>query len=229
MRLLDKLNNDFLINKFESIDLYQIGRNNLVELSQFVFKMYAYHYFKKYQWSPNIQELKGMIESDKNQFDDSVYFGFKNSKQELLGTIKATKRTEKVVFPIEYEFNIDIEETIKKENLKVNEIWHLGRLAIDSNSLRSQNSPLTSRKMLQQLLINSLQIINYKPNNLMIAEADVLIYQIFQELGINMQIIGESRHCLGSPTYPVILTSENIKEWLKENSIEKRELEEICA
>lgn len=223
MILLDMPQDDFLIRKFGAISLYQIGRKNLSELSQFVFKMYSHHYFKKYQWLPDDRELEHMIHGDINQFEDSVYFGFRNSKQELLGTIKATKRTNNIVFPIEYEFNISIEQIIEKESLEVNEIWHLGRLAIDSNALRLQSSSFTSRQMLRILLIHSLGVINYNPNSLMIAESDVLIYQIFQDLGINMQIVGELRDCLGSPTYPVILTSDNMKKWLEKNFLEKEE------
>ncbi|PKV49967.1 hypothetical protein ATE84_2013 [Aquimarina sp. MAR_2010_214] len=218
---------DLLIKTYGTISLYQIGKSNLSEFSEFVFKMYSHHYLKKHQWLPDTQELEYMKHSDINQFEDSVYFGFRNSKQELLGTIKATKRTNDIVFPIENEFNISIEQIIEKENLEVNKIWHLGRLAIDSNVLRSQNLSLTSRQMLRVLLIHSLGIISYNPNSLMIAESDVLIYQIFRDLGIEMQIVGELRDCLGSPTYPVILTSENIEKWLEENFLEKEEQQKI--
>ena len=48
------------------------------------------------------------------------------------------------------------------------------------------------------------------------------IYEIFHSLGINMQIVGEIRHCLGSPTYPVIVTGEDIHNWLLENPIHNK-------
>lgn len=211
---------DACISMHDSVALYQIGRNNLSKFSQFVFEMYSYHYFKKYQWYPTIHDLYKMQQSDYEQFDQSVYFGYKNSKQQILGTIKATRGDENISFPIEYEFNVDINQVIKEKNLKVNEVWHLGRLAIDSNTLRAQKLPIASKQMLRLLLINSLSVINHQPNNLMIAESDVLIYEIFHNLGINMQIVGELRHCLGSPTYPVIVTGEDIDNWLKKNPIQ---------
>lgn len=214
------LDEDKCISSHSSVALYQIGRNNLSIFSQFVFEMYSYHYFKKYQWYPTIHDLYKMQQSDQDQFDTSVYFGYKNSSQQILGTIKATRKKNDIKFPIEYEFNVNINEIIKEKALEVNEVWHLGRLAIDSNSLRNQKLPITSRQMLKFLLIHSLSVINHQPNSLMIAESDVLIYEIFHDLGINMQIVGELRHCLGSPTYPVIVTGEDINCWLQKNTIQ---------
>lgn len=214
---LNKPQQDILISAHDSVSLYQIGQNNLANFSQFVFDMYSYHYFKKYQWYPTIHDLYKMQQSDQEQFNNSVYFGYKNEQQQILGTIKATRKNDDIKFPIEYEFEVDLKQIIKEKKLEVNEIWHLGRLAIDSNTMRSQKLPITSRQMFKYLLIHSLGVINQHPNSLMIAESDVLIYEIFHSLGINMQIVGEIRHCLGSPTYPVIVTGKDIHNWLLEN------------
>ncbi|WP_062053427.1 hypothetical protein [Aquimarina longa] len=227
MGIINQPKDDCLIENFDTINLYQVGKTNLSEFSEFVFEMYSYHYLKKYDWLPNTKELEEMKQSDYNHFDDSVYFGFRSSKQKFLGTIKATKRSNKKTFPIEYEFNIDIERIISQKNLKVDEVWHLGRLAIDSIVLRAQNSTLTSMQMVRLLLIHSLRVINHKPNSLMIAESDVLIHQIFQDLGIHMEIVGKVKECLGSPTYPVIFTGENIDKWLKNNPIEQSVLKNV--
>lgn len=217
--LLETPSQDVCISVHDPIALYQIGRSNLPKFSQFVFEMYSYHYFKKYQWYPTIHDLYKMQQSDQEQFDHSVYFGYKNAQQQILGTIKATRRKKNIKFPIEYEFNVNIDDVIKEKNLQVEEIWHLGRLAIDSNTLRSQESPINSREMLRLLLVRSLSVINHQPHNLMIAESDVLIYEIFHSMGINMQIVGDLRHCLGSPTYPVIVTGEDINQWLQQNPV----------
>lgn len=218
--LLNKPSQDVCITMHDSVALYQIGHHNLPKFSQFVFEMYSYHYFKKYQWYPTIHDLYKMQQSDSEQFANSVYFGYKNSQQQILGTIKATRREKNIKFPIEYEFNVDIDQVIKEKELEVQEVWHLGRLAIDSNTLRGEKLPINSREMLRLLLINSLSVINHQSNNLMIAESDVLIYEIFHSMGINMQIVGDLRHCLGSPTYPVIVTGDDINAWLQKNPIQ---------
>lgn len=219
---LNKPQQDILISAHDSVSLYQIGQNNLANFSQFVFDMYSYHYFKKYQWYPTIHDLYKMQQSDQEQFNNSVYFGYKDNQNQILGTIKTTRKDNNIKFPIEYEFEVDLDQIIKEKKLKVDEIWHLGRLAIDSNTMRSQKLPITSRQMFKYLLIHSLGVINQHPNSLMIAESDVLIYEIFHSLGINMQIVGEIRHCLGSPTYPVIVTGEDIHNWLLENPIHNK-------
>ncbi|MDY8137853.1 hypothetical protein [Aquimarina sp. 2201CG5-10] len=214
---------DVYITSYQGVSLYNIGKQNLSEFSDFVFKQYAYHYFKKYSWYPSSGDHLNMRKSDEEQFKNSVYFGFRSSQQNLLGTIKATRKREGILFPIEYEFNIDIENVIKKVGLQVNEIWHLGRLAINSEEIRKQQLPITSREVLRYLLLHSFEVINQQPDSLIIAESDVLIYKIFRELGVNMQIIGDLKECLGSPTYPVIIT--DIGKWIKENTINK--LEEV--
>lgn len=211
---------DQLIRRFDGLNLYQIGSQQLSNFSQFVFDIYNRHYLKKYQWSSTTQELSKMQDSDRQQFNHSIYFGFKDLQQIFLGTIKATKKQENIDFPIEYEFNIDLDTVCQEKALVVDDIWHLGRLAIDSETLRNKNLPIQSRQMLHLLLHYSLTYINEKPNNLMIAESDVLIYEIFHELGLNMQIVGAVQDCLGSPTYPVIITGEDISTWLHNNSID---------
>ena len=216
---LNQPKQDLPIAAHDSVTLYQIGQNNLATFSQFVFDMYAYHYFKKYQWYPTVHDLYKMQQSDQEQFQNSVYFGYRNEQKQILGTIKATRKDDDVIFPIEYEFEVNLDEIIQEKGLKVNEVWHLGRLAIDSNTLRSQKLPITSRQMFRYLLIHSLSVINHHPNNLMIAESDVLIYEIFHSLGLNMQVVGNLRQCLGSPTYPVIITGEDMHRWLTQNPL----------
>ena len=207
---------DICIDAYDSVMLHRIGRNNLAKFSEFVFQIYAHHYFKKYNWQPNPQELVEMHAKDQKHFGQSVYFGYKNQAEEFLGTIKATIKANGLSFPIEYEFGVNIQDIIRNKGLQVNEIWHLGRLAIDSNKIRTQKLPITSKQILRLLLINSLSVINRKPNSLMIAESDTHIYDVFHSLGINMQKVGACQECIGSPTYPVIVTGEDINAWLEQ-------------
>lgn len=213
---INQLVEDKYVASYDGLSLYQIGKQNLFEFSDYVFGLYAYHYFKKYSWYPSPDDHLNMRKSDQEQFEDSVYFGFKGACQNLLGTIKATRKRKDVLFPIEYEFNINVENIINQRELKVNEVWHLGRLAIDSKEVKKQQLQISSRQIIRYLLIHSFEVINLTPDNLIIAESDVLIYKIFRELGVNMQIVGDVKECLGSPTYPVIIT--DIGKWIEENT-----------
>ncbi len=213
-RIINLQEKDSLIAVIDTIQLYQIGSENLKEFSQFVYKMYAHHYKKKYKWIPREEDLISMEKSDREQFNSSVYFGYKSRENLLIGTIKATLKKENIIFPIEYEFGIDIKQIIKEKELEIEEVWHLGRLAIDSERLKKENTTLTSREILKNLLLHSLRVIGENDKSLMIAESDVLIHEIFKELGLEMKIIGAQKECLGSPTYPVMLTGIEINNWL---------------
>lgn len=221
MVVFNQSNDKRLIRLFDGLGLYQVGRNDLAEYSKFVFQIYNRHYLKKYQWVSKKEELLAMQQSDQEQFGDSIYFAFQNFKKDYIGTIKATKRQPNLQFPIEYEFNINVDTLCQERNLEVNEVWHLGRLAIDSEALKHQETALTSRLILRLLLHYSLSVINQKPNSLMIAESDVLIYDLFHELGINMQKVGAVKDCLGSPTYPVMVTGADIQYWLEQNPVDQ--------
>lgn len=208
-----KLEEDQLLAVYNNIYLYKIGYKNLKEFSNFVFQKYAYHYNKKYGWEPEKMVAEEMYESDIGQFKDSVYLGFRDIQGTLLGTIKVSKRNHQK-FSIEKDFDIVIEELIKELDVPVNSVWHLGRLAIASDILRANHPETSSKQIIQHLLLHSLQYIATDSEGLMLAESDVLIHKIFDELGLYMEIIGEKKEFLGSPTYPVLLTSKTIRKWL---------------
>ena len=208
---------DKIITSYNNCYLHQIGSENLQDFSQFVFQQYAYHYTKKYQWSPSAKEAEEMEQEDLQYLNNAVYFGFKNSNQELLGTIKATLKDESITFPFEQDFGISLESIIHQKQVSVDEIWHLGRFAIDSKKIRAQGLPIKAKELLKILLIYAFKVITRKPNGLMIAESDVLIYKLFHELGVNMQIVGNVKDFIGSPTYPVIVTGKDIEDWLAKN------------
>ncbi len=216
---------DKYLGQYKGLDLYQIRKSQLPFFSDFVFKLYSYHYAKKYDWQPSGQIRLDMRASDEKRYYQSVCFGFKNEFQDFVGTIKVTYKTEGDVFPIEEEFHINLPEIIQEKNLQVKHIWHLGRLAIDSKFLKQYKNKISSKELITQLVKQAFLIVDKNPNSLVIAESDALIYTIFREIGINMQKIGPSQECLGSPTYPVIMTGPDIRNWLK--GIENNELSPI--
>ena len=206
---------DILLTAYNSISLYQIGADSLEEFSKFVFDRYAYHYSKKHAWSPDEGDLEEMIESDKAHFKKSFYLAFKNDRGQILGTLKATLKDGSISFPIENEFNLNLEEEVLTRGIYTNSFWHYGRLAIHSQELREMNIGVNSREVFKQLFIHGFKMISNEPGNHMIAESDALIYDLFHEMHINMQTLGEAKDYLGSPTYPVIITSHDIFKWLE--------------
>ncbi|MBW1298832.1 hypothetical protein [Aquimarina litoralis] len=210
-----------LISRYKGLNLYQIRKQSLTSFSDFVFRLYSYHYTKKYNWQPEDQVQLDMKASDEKRFYQSIYFAFINDKEEIVGTIKLTYRLEGDIFPIEEEFDIDLSDVIAQRNLSTKHIWHLGRLAIDSKLLKEEKHQLTAKELISELVRQAFQIVDKNPDSLVIAESDALIYTIFREIGINMQKIGPSQECLGSPTYPVIMTGEDIHYWLNDTENKK--------
>ncbi|MCK8522673.1 hypothetical protein M0D21_13900 [Aquimarina sp. D1M17] len=206
-------NNQIL--EFKNLVLSYIREKDVGEFSDFVFRLYRRHYRKKYGWEPSEEEYYGMKEEDIKRFFQSTCFAFKNNLNQIVGTIKVTYKLPADVFPIEDEFGIDLDTIINERGLKVNHIWHLGRLAIDSALLKKEKDIIPSTLLIRELIRQTFMIVNRNKNGLIVAESDALIYTIFRELGINMQKIGPVQDCLGSPTYPVIITGEDVKSWLR--------------
>lgn len=217
--MLNSPSTDECILSDRNMSLYRIGLGRLSEFTKFVFDMYSRHYSKHYQWVATEHDLQLMRESDFQHFPNSVYLAFHCEQHQILGTIKATRKNTEFKFPFDSEFKVDIDQMIRERNLVPQEIWHLGRLAIDSNRLRKEGIPISSREMIRLLLSESFAVIAQDPSNLMIAESDILVYEMLIDMGINMQIVGDLRYCLGSPTYPVVVTGEDLQSWLQSQSI----------
>lgn len=205
------------MSSYKSINMFQVGIESLEEFSTFVFDMYAYHYIRKHGWSPDKSDLDEMIAADTEHFSKSFYLAYRDEKGQIMGTLKATYKDESIIFPIEKDFNLNLEEEVNKRGIYTNTFWHFGRLAINSKELRKQHTDIGSREVFRELFICGFKMVSYAAGNHMVAESDALIYDLFHEMGINMQTLGEAKYYLGSPTYPVIITSEDILSWLNKH------------
>ncbi|WP_231372777.1 hypothetical protein [Aureivirga sp. CE67] len=201
----------------KNITFQKIQKNELNQFTEFVFKSYSFHYNKKYKWRSTSKDLEEMKYQDKLYFDNSFYVKCSYENQ-IIGTMKISLQKSQQ-FPIEYEFGIDLEELIQKKEISNPKIWHLGRLAIDTKFIKNNNLPITSKKIICSLLnLCLLQTKKYE-QSIIIAESDNLIFQIFHEIGLEMEIVGDIQNCLGSPTYPVFISQEKISNWLTNYNI----------
>lgn len=224
MDFIQHTHDQLIMEHDQHVSLYKIGLSNLSQFSKFVFQQYAYHYSKKYQWEPSSDEQVEMENRDQMHYGSATYFGFKNQRNELLGTIKITRKEHGFTFPFEHDFDLKLEEVMAAKNIEANHVWHLGRFAIHSKKMREEGLTTPPRELLRLLLIHAFRVMNSQQKNIIIAESDVLIYHLFHELGINMQTAGDAKHFVGSPTYPVILTGTDIQYWLETNLIHEEVL-----
>lgn len=205
---------DKFIYKKGELEFWQIGRRNLHQLTKFVYDVYDKIYSKKDWWVASAEDLKHMQDEDVIYFPYSIYFAFK-LKGKIVGTVKVTRRNDKLIFPIEEEFGININEELHSRKIETNEIWHWGRLAIDKDLLiDSKGDIVHSRKVLIPIIQETIKIITRKPENIVILELDSRINQVFKKLGINFKILGKEQMCLGSMTYPSYDTSDDLRNFL---------------
>jgi len=146
---------------------------------------------------------------DLAHFEYGHFFELLNENKKTIGTAKITLKQDFFPFPIERNFGVDIKKACNYLGFEPDEIWHFGRLAIDSTKTNR------SIKALNTLLYHSLSIASRKPNNIVVAECDAQVCRKLEIIGINAIKAGLPLDYIGSMTFPIIVTAENIREYLK--------------
>lgn len=195
----------------------QVGLKSLEKFSKFVYDVYVESYNKRKGWEPIDGELEYMIEEDKKQFEHSYYFAFKNFNGDFVGGAKVTKMVPSLQFPIETDFNYNINEYFKNENIPTNDFWHMGRTAIDKNTLKNSNTKMTSIQILDRLMWECYNVVAQEKHNMMIGEVDAMAYRIYRVKGVQVYKMGEGIDYLGSMTYPAYIKGEDLKVWMRTN------------
>lgn len=202
-----------LLRNFGKLNLYKIGWSELSQYTQFVYDIYRTSVTDNQQWELNPEDLAMMYHEDQTYFPHSVYFGFMNTNNELVGTMKATRKTDLVLLPAEVEYGIDVKQLSKDFNITPNKIWHCGRLAV--NKQKAKAAGLNSRTLFLELLFQSFRHITKNPGAIFLAEADKRVFDLFHKVGVPMQQIAKGKTYLGSETYPVVISHEGMLNWME--------------
>ena len=202
-----------LIHNFEKSNLYKIGWSELPQYTQFVFDVYRNASTDEQPWNLTQKDLNTMYREDQTYFPHSVYFGFMNAHNELIGTMKATQKTDLVLLPAEVEYGVDVRQLSQAFGITPHNIWHCGRLAV--NKQKAKAAGMASRHLFLTLLFHSFQHITQHPGAIFLAEADKRIYDLFHQVGVPMQQIAKGKTYLGSETYPVVISHEDMLDWME--------------
>ncbi|OJJ22004.1 hypothetical protein BKI52_08160 [marine bacterium AO1-C] len=202
-----------LIRNFSKLNLYKVGWSELPQYTQFVFDIYRNSFTDEQPWELTSEDLTTMYHEDQTYFPHSVYFGFMNAANELVGTMKATQKTDLVLLPAEVEYGIDVKQLSKAFHITPHDIWHCGRLAVDKQKAKAAG--VTSRSLFLELLFQSFQHITRNPGAIFLAEADKRVYDLFHKVGVPMQQIAKGKTYLGSETYPVVISHEGMLDWME--------------
>jgi len=197
-----------LIRNFAKLNLYKIGWSELHQYTQFVFNIYRNTFTDEQPWDLTQEDLMTMYREDQTYFPHSVYFGFMNANNELVGTMKATQKTDLVLLPAEVEYGIDVKQLSEAFHTTPHNIWHCGRLAV--NKQKAKAAGVNSRSLFLELLFQSFQQITQHSGAIFLAEADKRVYDLFHLVGVPMQQIAQGKTYLGSETYPVVISHEGM-------------------
>jgi len=192
---------DQLIHNFNDFSLYRLSLDSLFEASEFIIKT---NYQRHNGCLPDTinQEIYDLYLKEKNKFEKSFFYVIRNQKNEIIGTIRVLKWNKKIPLPIQTLFNINIDNLIKKENIK--NIWHIGCLAIDNKSIG--NCSITA---LKSLLVQAIYHV-CTTKSILVAECDRKLFDKIKLLDINLQKIGKSQYYIGSEVIPAYNTSINL-------------------
>jgi len=202
---------DTLLNDFQNFSLWLISKENLQKVSSFILRVN-----NQVHMNSNIIIYKDFVktrEIDNDSFSTSHFYAIKNRKHEIVGTIKAQKWDRQSPLPIEHDFNIKVADIVSNLNCYPNEIWHIGRFAIDQEKVKKDQFLRKNRlTLLKLLLANAFQHIYTNPSNIALAECDKKLFEKLKLLQINSTPIGESKTYLGSETVPIYNTSSGVEK-----------------
>ncbi|GHT34338.1 hypothetical protein FACS189434_10340 [Bacteroidia bacterium] len=193
------------IHQLPNYSLWKISENSLAETVRFVVETNYKRYLGNFPCDME-EEIKFIYNNEKQYFPHSCFYVIKdNHKQKIIGSIRITHWTPKIHLPIQNKFGVDIESITKQKNVSTDHIWHIGRFAIDYQTLGK-----SSVLLLKTLLVNGFQMPYTDKNAILLAELDKRLFEKLKLLGIHAIQAGKSEIELGSETVPVYITSQGL-------------------
>ncbi len=137
---------------------------------------------------------------------NSTVYAIEDYHHDLIGTIRVLKWNYLDTLPIEKIFQINPLHFLE-ENSQAN-IWHIGRFAIKKNQ---------GILPLKKLITLAISKVCDNKGNIAFAECDARLLKILFLMDINPKVIGKPKHHLGSETFPILLTYEDLERFLFKN------------
>src|SRR5690554_461190 len=189
-----------LIRIYNDFSLWEIKeKKELHNLDHFVLKVYYYHHLKQNNYPK--KELLMMIQEDIDSLPNSSFFVAYDNISQIIGTIKLQKWDGATKLSIENDFKVDIKSFVGRLPIKPEQIYHIGRFAIDQSLIRENSSLMRNRlTILKSLMYCALLPVYKEQSNLFFCECDDKLLSKLNILGIYPQVIGNPKFHLGSKT-----------------------------
>lgn len=183
-----------------------IGVNELYQAVEFVIRTnYKIHNFVTNDENFK-SDIKTVYESEKKIFEKSIFYIVTDSENKMVGTLRVL---------IGRQEELDIINNIGIN--VIGDICHIGRFAIDQYGENKMGA-----KLFKHLILIAFSHVCQCPDNVLVAECDMKLAHVLQNMNIGIVEIGVPFMCLGSETVQVYAPYQNIIEYYTKNKLLQR-------
>lgn len=177
--------------------IYQIDENDISKAVEFAVKTnYKKHRFMIDNKQLDL-EIAEIIKTEKEIFERSFFYMATTIEGEIIGTLR--------VFSVD-DFDIYLPDSI--DRCSINNIYHIGRFAINQSGDEKLGS-----KLFKQMILLAFSHVCQNENNILIAECDIRLHHILVRMEIDIIKIGSPFFCLGSQTISVYAPYSSINKY----------------
>lgn len=181
--------------------IWQLGKDSLYELAEFVVKENYKHHVCSLSSEYIKDEIDAVYREELLYVASSTIFVVRDKAEKIIGSIRVFKWDRKQTLPIQKIFGIcPLSAICSEEDCNY---WHIGRFAIDSLA----GIPIT---LFKQLMVYAVHPIVSDDKSYMIAETDSKLLRVMNILGIETVQLGASLNYLASETIPVYSSKKGL-------------------
>lgn len=191
----------YIIMVLNTSHLERLRTSEILDLSEFVVKEnFKHHSHTNVMHAAIDNDIQSIYKEEMKYLSNSEIFVAKSYSGEMLGSIRVLKWNYIDVLPLQKIFGIN--PLLAVGDLRLNEIWHIGRFAI--------RKECRDIHLFKKLMVCAISPICKEEGNIAFAECDSKLLRILNLLGIKTTVIGESINYLGSETIPISMTYEGL-------------------
>ena len=203
-----------LLENRQGFSVWEIGRDRLEELTEFVFSIY-YSHFATDGWQDPDGDLQHMFEDDRRYAPQARVFAAVGSSGAILSTGRIMER----------DFAIPVVETARAlaGGCAVNRIFEVARLATSSAAITAERISREAIPEITDSVIREITLTSSRDRgNFWVASMDNRALGLFRHRGFAFEQLAETDpNYLGSPTTPVMLSIDACREAFRAESLEK--------
>lgn len=192
-----KLHMDKMVMCQKGYTISKIEKSDVFKAVEFVVKTN----YKKHSYSVDYKqvhsEISDIVKTEMEIFENSCFYVATSTDGQIIGTLRVQVMKKSFIgFPL--DFNLE----------NVNNIYHIGRFAIDQINDQKLGSELFKR-----MILLAFSHVCQNKNNILVAECDMKLHRVLLRMGIDIIVLGPPFFCLGSETILIYAPYKNIIEY----------------